>query len=449
MQIAELERARIAILGTGREGRSAYNWLRTNLPRKALTLIAESQTDPGFAKTLGRDDQLLIEPLNGTRLKTFDVLIRSPGISIYREPIREAIAAGVRVTTACNLWFAFHPYAKTICITGTKGKSTTAALLSHMMESIGVRTRLAGNIGVPLLDCDEAGADWWVIELSSYQIADLVAAPTISVFLNISPEHLDWHGSERVYWQDKLRLADLTKRGVLIANASDIELAGHFAGAPNLIWFSTFAGIHDNGGQLYDRNILLPVNIPSSLPGRHNLLNISAALTAVGAAGFDVMQAAKAVETFKSLPHRLQFLGRSDGVTYINDSIASTPVATAAALQALGDRPLILIIGGFDRGLDWSRYSKEFLSAPVKAVIGLPVSGPRILKSLHEAGLKPSGGLHEVLDLAAAVALAKAIAVNGDTIVLSPGAPSFNQFADFRDRGRTFTRLCGFKDISE
>jgi len=449
MHIGELEQPRVAILGAGREGRSAYNWLRNKLPGKALTLIAESQPDPGFVKTLGTADQLLIEPLNGERLKTFDLLIRSPGISIYREPLREAVSAGVRVTTASNLWFAFHPDARTICITGTKGKSTTAALLAHMMQNIGVRTRLGGNIGLPLLDCDDEAVDWWVIELSSYQIADLVASPTISVILNISPEHLDWHGSERAYWQDKLRLADLTKTGMLIVNAADVELAGHFAGAPNLTWFSTFSGIHDEGHRLYDRNILLPAIVPPGLPGRHNLLNIAAALTAVGAAGLDVAGAAASVETFKSLPHRLQLLGQREGVIYVNDSIASTPVATAAALEALGDRPLLLIIGGYDRGLDWSRYSNAFLSAPVRAVIGLPASGPRILETLRKAGLEPPGGFHEAPDLPAAVELAKAVAVNGDTIALSPGAPSFHQFADYRDRGRTFARLCGCADPGE
>jgi UDP-N-acetylmuramoylalanine--D-glutamate ligase len=449
MQIAELEAARIAILGVGREGQAAYNWLRRNLPFKALTLIAESPADAGFINRLTPDDQLLIEPLTGSRLRSFDVLVRSPGISIYREALRHALEAGVRITTPTNLWFAAHPDAKTVCITGTKGKSTTAALLAHMLRVGGFEFRLAGNIGLPLLDCDDEGVDWWVIELSSYQIADLEAAPTIAVILNFSPEHLDWHGSERVYRQDKLRLADLSGRGVLIVNGADIELAGHFAAASNLTWFNTFAGIHVEDRQVFDRNILLPMIIPSGLPGRHNLLNIAAALTAAGAAGLDVGQAANAVSSFKSLPHRLQELGQRDDVTYINDSIASTPVATAAALEALQDRPLLLILGGLDRGLDWSRYAKPFMAASPKVVIGMPASGSRIIETLRSAGFSPAGGFYEVPDLPAAVTLAQTLAARGDTVLLSPGAPSFPQFVDFRDRGHTFARLCGFEDVSE
>lgn len=448
MQIAELEAARIAILGVGREGQAAYNWLCRNLPSRALTLIAESPVVAGFVNRLRPDDQLLIEPLSSSRLRSFDVLVRSPGISIYREPLRHALEAGVRITTPSNLWFAAHPEANTVCITGTKGKSTTAALLAHMLRTGGAETRLAGNIGLPLLDCNDEDVDWWVIELSSYQIADLEAAPTIAVILNFSPEHLDWHGSERVYWQDKLRLADLSGRGILIVNGADIELAGHFASRSNLVWFNTYAGIHVEDGQIFDRNIRLPIDIPCGLPGRHNLLNIAAALTAARAAGFDVGQAANAVSRFKSLPHRLQKLGQRDDVTYINDSIASTPVATAAALEALGDRPVLLIIGGLDRGLDWSRYVKPFKAASPKVVIAMPASGPRIIETLRSAGFSPAGGFYEVPDLAAAVALAQTLAAAGDTVLLSPGAPSFPQFVDFRDRGHTFARLCGFGDVS-
>ncbi len=449
MHLADLETGKIAILGAGREGQSAYNWLRGRLPQQALTLIAESPADPVFAKTLRPADRLLVEPLTAARLRSFDVLIRSPGISIYREALREAADAGVRITTPSNLWFASHPAAQTICITGTKGKSTTSALLAHLLQSCGRQVRLAGNIGLPLLSCDDQGVDWWVIEMSSYQIADLEAAPTIAVFLNFSPEHLDWHGGERAYWRDKLRLAELTGQGKVIVNASDLELAGHFAAAANVIWFNTFAGVHVEGKRLFDRNILLPASLPEGLIGHHNLLNTAAALTAAGAAGLDLQQAARAVASFKCLPHRLQVLGLRKGVTYIDDSIASTPVATVAALEALQDSPIVLILGGFDRGIDWSRYASAFRAASIKLVIGLPDSGPRIIGILREAGVSPAHGFHPAPDLPTAMAWAEEHSSPGDTVLLSPGAPSFPQFSDFRDRGQTFARLSGFAEIAE
>lgn len=449
MRLADLEAARIAILGAGREGQAAYAWLCRQWPHQALTLLVESPADAVFVGSLRPGDRLLHEPLNEGRLRSFDMLIRSPGISVYRQPLRAAVDAGVRITTASNLWFAAHPAAQTICITGTKGKSTTSALVSHLLQSCGCQVRLAGNIGLPLLACDDQGVDWWVIELSSYQIADLEAAPTIAVILNFSPEHLDWHGSEGVYRRDKLRLAALAGQGKLIVNGSDVELAGELAAAANVTWFNTAAGIHVVDKLLFDRNILLPVSMPVGLPGRHNLLNTAAALTAVGAAGLDVQQAALAVASCKSLPHRLQVLGQRHGVTYINDSIASTPVATAAALEALRDRSIILILGGMDRGLDWTRYAADFVRASPRAVIGLPANGPRIIAALRQAGVAPASGFHQAPDLPTAVLLARQLVAAGDTVLLSPGAPSFPQFIDFRDRGQAFARICGFAEIAE
>ena len=146
-------------------------------------------------------------------LENFDILVRSPGISPYRKSMQRARAAGANLTSPSNLWFAAHPDQNTICVTGTKGKSTTSALLAHMLESCGFRVRLAGNIGLPLLACDDRDVDWWVIELSSYQLADLEADPDVSVILNLSSEHLDWHGNEQTYRQDKLRLAALAGAG--------------------------------------------------------------------------------------------------------------------------------------------------------------------------------------------------------------------------------------------
>ena len=251
MHLVELQGRRVAILGAGREGQAAYDWLRSRLPSIPLSVIAESAPAADFKFRLAEGDQILVEPFGSLRLCTFDVLVRSPGISPYREPLQAARAAGVRITSASNLWFAAHPDARTICITGTKGKSTTAALVAHMLQSCGREVRLAGNIGLPLLQCDDQGVDWWVIELSSYQIADLEATPTIAAFLNLSPEHLDWHGSEEHYRRDKLRLAALTEGGQIIVNAADAGLARYFQDAPNVAWFNRANGVHLVGDTIF------------------------------------------------------------------------------------------------------------------------------------------------------------------------------------------------------
>jgi len=449
MKLAELAGKRIAILGAGREGQAAHAWLRARMPSAELTILAEAPAEAAFAQGLQLHDtqsrnSLIIEPFTAARLGSFDVLVRSPGISPYREALQAAFAAGVRCTTPSSLWFAAHPDARTICVTGTKGKSTTSALVAHLLRFNGHTVTLAGNIGLPLLACDDQGVDWWVIELSSYQITDLEASPTLVVILNLSPEHLDWHGSKEAYFRDKLRLVKLAAGGRLIANASDAALVARLADSPGLTWFETATGVHTVGKQLFYQGQALPVSMPKSMPGRHNLLNVAAALTAVLATGSDLHHAALGISSFISLPHRLQLLGERDGIAFVNDSIATTPVATVAALDALQDQSVILLVGGFDRGLDWEPYLAEFHRTAPKAVISLPENGPRIIETMRRGQLMPPSGFHDAPDLKGAIELSRQLASSGDTVLLSPGAPSFPQFSDFRDRGQTFARLCGF-----
>lgn len=442
---SEWIKGRIAILGIGREGQAARRYLRAIDPDLRLTLISEAPPEPGFAERLKECDRLYTGPLSDAGLENFDVLVRSPGVSPYRKSLGNARAAGVRITTPSNLWFAAHPEQKTICITGTKGKSTTSALLAHLIGCCGQCVRLAGNIGLPLLDCDDRGVDWWVIELSSFQLADLEARPTLSVILNLTAEHLDWHGSERVYRNDKLRLAELTAGNPLIANAADPLLTDALAQRGNTRWFNSPTGFRAEGNRLYDGDRELPAAFPEGFVGTHNLSNAAAALTVLREIGADLKSALKGMPSYRCLPHRLQVLGRKGGLRYVNDSISSTPVATAAALETFAGEPVTLIVGGLDRGLDWSRYEGTVRTRLPRAIIGIPDNGSKILAGLKKAGIGPINGLHETPNLEAAVALARDITPRGGVILLSPGAPSFPHFRDYRDRGRQFAALCGFE----
>jgi len=440
----DFESARIAILGAGREGRAAWRYLRSLYPGIELTLIDEKAPDPVIASALTGRDQLLTKPLAQAGLEDFDILVRSPGISVYRDSLRRAVAAGVTLTTPSSMWFAAHRDQRTICVTGTKGKSTTSALLAHVLGTLGFTVRLAGNIGRPLLDCEDRGVDWWVIELSSYQLADLEAEPTLAVILNLSPEHLDWHGSAEVYCRDKLRLADLAAGRPVIANAADPLLAGALASRENVRWFNAEGGIRAVGRHLFKGSRELELQLPPGLPGAHNLSNIAAVLTTTREVGIELDLAAQAVGAFQPLPHRLQLLGERAGLRFVNDSISSTPVATVAALESFAGESVTLIVGGLDRGLDWLPYMEAFKARTPQAVIAVPDNGARILATLRDAGIRPAHGLHQTPDLAAAVALARRITPNGGVVLLSPGAPSFPQFRDYRDRGRQFAARCGF-----
>jgi len=442
--LTEFAGRRVAILGTGREGRAAWRYLRALHPGLPLTLIDEQPPDPGFARALTQNDRILAGPLSEAGLEAFDILVRSPGISLYRDCLQRAIAAGVTVTTPSNLWFQTHRGARTVCITGTKGKSTTSALLAHVLASCGHSVRLAGNIGKPLLDCDDRAVDWWVIELSSYQLADLEAEPTVAAILNLSPEHLDWHGGADAYRRDKLRLAALAGDRPLILNASDRVLQAAFAARGNARWFNSPNGFRVAGRRLYDGDRELPLRLPTGLPGSHNLSNVAAVMTVAREIGLASATVIESVASFRPLPHRLQLLGERAGLRFVNDSISSTPVATVAALDSFDAEALTLIVGGLDRGLDWTPYMGAFTARCLQAVIGVPDSGPRIVETLRDAGISPPGGLHLAKDLGEAVTIAGAISAPGAVVLLSPGAPSFPRFRDYRDRGRQFAGWCGF-----
>ncbi|HSM68481.1 MAG TPA: UDP-N-acetylmuramoyl-L-alanine--D-glutamate ligase [Xanthomonadales bacterium] len=436
MLISELRDLNIAVLGAGREGRSAIRWLRKEFPDKTLTVYDEAEP------SLEKDSLSMVVTgaLDARKLQAHDLLIRSPGISPYRPALREA---GVQCTSTSSLWFAAHPDARTICITGTKGKSTTAALTTQLLRAAGLQARLAGNIGQALLDCPELADGWWVIELSSYQLADLEARPSLAAILNVSDEHLDWHGNAANYRRDKLRLAELATGSPLILNHNDELLRAQFEDRHGVHWFGHQMGWHVRENRLYrDRKAF--EGIPrQALPGAHNLENLAAALTLMEAAGIDVTDPGAALEAFRGLPHRLQVLGEAGGVLFVNDSLATTPVATLAALMAYRERPVILLAGGLDRGVDWRPMLDQMREITPAAVICLPDSGPSIARLMEECGLQPERGIHRADGLAAAMRTARGLSRAGDVVLLSPGAASFPQFRDYADRGRQFADLAG------
>ena len=439
MLISELEQTDVAILGAGREGNSALRWLRRQFPGKSLTVYDEAaqsdETDTEVRWVNGA--------LDAEQLCRHELLIRSPGISPYRPALQSALAAGTRCTTASSLWFAAHPEANTVCLTGTKGKSTTAALTAHLMESAGFSVQLAGNIGRPLLDCPDEVVDWWVIELSSYQLADLEASPGIAVILNVSDEHLDWHVDASTYRRDKLRLAALNPDAPLVLNHEDALLRHEFADRKHVTWFGRSGGWHVQGGQLFNGAGRAQPVPRDALPGAHNLENLAASLSILQAADLRAPDLPHALDGFRGLPHRLQRLGVAAGVEYVNDSLSTTPVATLAALEAFRDRSVILLLGGLDRGLDWSESLARMQALCPEAVICLPDSGPQIAEAMQRAGLRPERGVHVVEGLQEGMRQASELARPGDLVLLSPGAPSFPRFRDYAERGRRFAELSG------
>jgi UDP-N-acetylmuramoylalanine--D-glutamate ligase len=446
MRFSDMENVRVAILGTGREGQAVWRQLRRRFPEKSLSLFAESEIDAGFLRMLDpAHDHCHVGPLNADDLEPFGILVRSAGISPYRPELMKLRSSGHRFTSASNLWFAENPDAKTICISGTKGKSTTAALIHHLLTAAGINSCLAGNIGRPMLDCEEPDVDWWVIELSSYQISDLEAAPDIVLLLNLSDEHVDWHGSAERYAADKLKLVELAGGGRVFANFADVALVARLAQNPSVTWFNMDGSWHAHEDCVVGKSGE-HVSAVASLPGEHNMQNLAAALSVVDELGLEIKDMEEVLSTFSGLPHRLQLIGEKDGVRYVDDSISTTPVSVAAALQTIGNQGVVLLLGGMDRGLDWNDFAVHLIDLTPHAIITLPDNGHKIFDCLKQAGVKPEGGLHQSAQLEEAVRVAQRLVPEQGCILLSPGAPSFPHFKDFEDRGNQFKKYSGIEN---
>lgn len=449
MRISQLDGRAVALWGWGREGRAAYHAIRLRLPELALTLFC-SHEEAADARALG-DARLAIETAaTAERLGAFEIIVKSPGISPYRAEALAAVEQGARFLGGTALWFGEHGDARTVCVTGTKGKSTTTSLLAHLLRAGGHRTALAGNIGLPLLEVLDPPRppEFWAIELSSYQTGDVGASgarPEVAVALNIYPEHLDWHGSQARYVEDKLRLLTEGKPRIAVLNANDAVLAGLKLPDSEIHWFSHAAGWHLRGDALWrgDREIMDTASLP--LPGRHNRGNLCAVLTAIEALGLDAIPLAPHAASFRPLPNRLQPLGTRDGIAYVNDSISTTPHASLAALDCYSDRRIALLVGGHDRGIEWQAFADAMRRRAPVAIVTMGENGPRIHALLAPIAAQSDFHLSAAKDLAEAMAQARAaLGEAGGTVLLSPGAPSFGPYRDYVARGRHFAELAGF-----
>lgn len=442
MRFSELEGARIGVWGAGREILSLADQLSRRLPGAEIAVAVFDEPPAEDVREALHAPGLAIATAAEARraLAGCDVLVRSPGVSIHRPELAAVAAAGVPVTTATALWLAERRGEGVIVVTGTKGKSTSAALLAHLLRASGSPARLAGNIGVPaldLLDDDERAPV--VLELSSYQIADLQQGPELVLFTNLYREHIDWHGSEETYRSEKLRLLGLPGVHRVVLNGREEALVALHPEA-RVSWYGVPDGwdVGEGGGlELRGEPRLAAQDLP--LAGAHNALNLCGALTALEAFGAAAPPMPAALAGFTPLPHRLQPVHEEDGIEWVDDSISTTPESAVAALASFPGRPVVLIAGGQDRGQDHACLA-GVLAATGATVIGVPSTGPGLIAAAREAGVPAERAL-DAADMAAAVALARALVRPGGVVLLSPAAPSYDHFKNFEERGDRFRVL--------
>jgi UDP-N-acetylmuramoylalanine--D-glutamate ligase len=446
VRFSELDGATVGVWGAGREIRSFAEQLSRRLPTARIAVAAfDAPPSPDVLETLAAPAARVVTAEPDTRiiaaLRECDVVVRSPGVSIHRPELRALAEAGIPVTTATSLWLAEREGRGVIGVTGTKGKSTTAAFAAYLAGAAGLPVHLAGNIGVPALELlDSEPSELAVVELSSYQIADLTSAPEVVVLTSLFREHLDWHGSEEAYRAEKLRILGLPGVRVVIVNARSEQLVAAAAGAEAEArpygtaegWDASPSGLSFEG-----ELVLAAADLP--LPGEHNALNLCAALGALEAVGVDLPALPAALEGFHTLPHRLESIAEREGVLWVDDSISTTPESTLAALASFPGRDVVLIGGGQDRGQDYGELARV-LAERGASVIGLPSTGPRLIAAARGAGVSTARAL-EAADMAGAVALARGLASAGAVVLLSPAAPSYDNYRDFEERGERFRAL--------
>lgn len=450
MRIQNLIGRRIGLLGFGLEGRASALALRRHGHVGPLSIFSDQPV------AVPDGDRLVTGPAAAAALAEIDLLIRSPGFAPHHPLRRAADARDLAQTTATNLFLAEMRAAgiPVIGITGSKGKSTASTLTHLMLTAAGVPAVLVGNIGAPALDwldklrvADRTQRPVVVMELSSYQCADLVPemGPSSGCLLDMFPEHLDWHGGLTAYFCAKFRLAAaLAPDDPLFANESLLDLAEAAvldppASGRRLTLINTPAGLHFADGWFRDGEARLFPDTRMRLPGLHNRRNAVAAFALARRFGTTPAQAETVLAEFGGLPFRLEDEGVFAGIRFVNDSISTAPEAVAAALSALGPAVATLIAGGLDRGYRFESLAAAAAASRVETFILLPDTGTLIAALLREWA--PGRTLLEVPDLPAAVQAAFANTPAGRTCLFSPGAPSYNVYASFAERGRHFRAL--------
>lgn len=431
---------RVGVYGLGREGRAIVAYVHRVAPDAQVEVLLDDTPDGttrrtaedlGVALVAGQDrvvDRLTSEAV--------DVVVRSPGVALRGAGLTAARRHGIRLTSGTNLWFESQAPTNVVVITGTKGKSTTSALLAHLLDRAGLDVALLGNIGAPLLDhpTPASAHDVVVVELSSYQLADLHEPVAVGVWLNLHPEHLDWHGSHEAYVRDKGRIVELSR--TLVANAADPVVADAARHHTAVRWVDATGDPIRIGDLTLPRRALTEALDASALVGSHHVDNLAAALGAAAIVGVAPQEVLDHVATFTPLPHRLQLV-HDDGRRWVDDSISTIPETTVAALRAFPTTPVTLLAGGFDRGQDHATLVDEIALRGDVTVVTLPDTGDRLAADLRRRGLTAE----DATDLADAVVIADDCTPDGGVVLLSPAAPSYGHFTSFEQRGDRFAEF--------
>jgi len=431
---------KILILGFGREGIDSFLFLRKKFPAAVFGIADELKLEklskkakkiirkyPPTKLHLGKDYL--------TKVKDYDVIIRSPGIA--PRILSPFISQKQILTSPTEIFFDNCP-GEIIGITGTKGKGTTSSLIYRILKKGGRKAHLIGNIGKPVLQLllSATPKDIYVDELSSHQLSTLKKSPPIAVLLNIYPDHLDYYGTFKKYAEAKANLCRYQKKSDFLIynreNKTSRELSKK----------SKAKKIPINPKKI--EKIIKIKNIP--LKGKFNLYNVGAAIEVGQLYHISSKKIREAIKTFKPLPHRLEFVGTFKGIDFYNDSLATMPEATIAAIEALGKNIATLIAGGFDRGLSFKNVATAILKSNIKTLILFPTTGEKIWKEIQIQNAECKIKNETINKAFSAKTMEEAVVLSYQhtdkkrICLLSCASASFSLFKDYKERGELFKK---------
>jgi UDP-N-acetylmuramoylalanine--D-glutamate ligase len=449
---------RVLILGAARQGQALARWLAQE---GAYVTLSDKRLEAELGPAHQSLADLPIEwALGGHPLElldTIDVLCLSGGIPLTLPIVAEAQKRGIPLSNDTQIFMEVAP-CKTVGITGSAGKTTTTALLGKMAEASYVeqigRVFVGGNIGDPLINyVDEMqSSDLAILEISSFQLDQMSVSPNVAAILNITPNHLDRHGTMEAYTAAKARILDFqNKDDVAILGRDDPgawnlqeRVKGKLLsfGLSDLSIEQSGTYVSDGLYHLRDGNayVLLPIQNSIHLRGDHNRQNVLAAITIGHTAGLSLDAMLEAIDNFYGVPHRLELVRELRGAKWYNDSIATAPERTMAAIRSF-DEPIVLMLGGKDKDLSWEDLA-ELVRERVDHVVVFGQAAEKILSALGSSGSgkKRPYSIQRSESLQEAIRLAAEVAESGDVVLLSPGGTSFDQFNDFAERGEWFRK---------
>lgn len=439
--ISYFQDKKILILGFGREGKSTYNLIRKYLKNQFLYIADGKEKFEENYDFLQEDKNVIC--ISGEKyldnLKDYDIIMKSPGISFVGVDTREFIS---KVKSQLELLLEFFDVF-TIGITGTKGKSTTTSLIYNILKQQNVKCMLLGNIGIPVFDyIDEVQDDMTlVLEMSSHQLEYMELSTNIAILLNVFEEHLDHYDSFEKYIEAKCNIFKYQKKDdYFLYNADNENLKACIKNVNGKEYKVSLSGKAEsniyikNNKVFFEDKAIYDINEPRNLLGDYNLNNIMFALGVSEILKLDINKTIKTISEFKTLKHRLEFIGKYNDVLYYDNSIATVPMAVIESVKALGNVST-LIIGGMDRGVDYSDFIEYLNSSDITNIICMPKTGHDIAKSLDRENI------YVVETLEEAVEVAKKVTEKGKSCLLAPAAASYGFFKNFEEKGDLYKKL--------